>query len=365
MTSKTALNIISGQLGAGKTTLLRQLLTQQPSNETWVLLVNEFGVVGLDGAILGAQNKNTVVKQLPGGCICCTAQGDLEAAILEIIQTQQPDRILIEPTGLGEPESLVDIFQQAKLRPLCEVHALFSVFDMAHTSVEELQSLSILQSMLTMADIVVLNKADLASHEQVQRLQHYIGQIYPPKKAIIVTEQANVSSNYLSEPHFHTPVYVATQTVSTHTLMRQKTPSKPSVIKMALPYSPIELPGLLERQYQMQLNTQAIGWVFNDHICFDWSKLLTLFEAVSEGVFTLHSENESSQNVCLMVKRAKGIFRVGTTARMLFQLVHSSITRELIAYRKDSRLELLLDSNGHFDFEGFEKALLDCVQPKL
>lgn len=361
MTSKTALNIISGQLGAGKTTLLRQLLTQQPRNETWVLLVNEFGVVGLDGPILSCQNENVLVKQLPGGCICCTAQGDLEEAVLEIIQTQQPDRILIEPTGLGEPESLVDIFQQAKLRSLCEIHALFSVFDITRTRLEELQALSILQSMLTMADIIVLNKADLASDAQIHLLKHYIDHLYPPKKAVIVTEQAIVSSDYLSEPHFHPPVYVAAPS-STHALMRQKTQSVSSSIKTTLPYSSIELPGLLDRQYQTQLNTQAIGWVFDNDICFDWSKLLMLFEAVSEGGFTLHSTNIATQTSCSMIKRAKGIFRVGTTARMLFQLVQPNVTRELIAYRKDSRLELLLDAGGHFDFEGFEKALLDCIQ---
>ncbi|MDG4811691.1 GTP-binding protein [Hydrogenovibrio sp. 3SP14C1] len=361
--SKTALNIISGQLGAGKTTLLRQLIKQQPPNETWVLLVNEFGAVGIDGPILSSQNDDILVKQLPGGCICCTAQGELEAAILEIIQTHQPDRILIEPTGLGEPESLVDIFKQAKLQSICDVHSLFSVFDIAHTRIEELESLAILQSMLTMADIIVLNKVDLASLEQTDQLKSYVENLYPPKKAIVVTEQADISSKYLYHPHFHSSAYTVAQKVSPYTLIRHQHKQIISKTKTELPYSPVELPGLLERSYQTQLNTQAIGWIFNDDICFNWSKLLKLFEDLSEGLFTVHSTETANQISPPIIKRAKGIFRVGTTARMLFQFVHNTITRELIAYRKDSRLELLLDQNSNFDFESFETALLDCIQP--
>lgn len=355
MTSKTALNIISGQLGVGKTTLLQQLLKQQPTHETWVLLVNEFGAVGIDGAILSSQNDQVLVKQLPGGCICCTAQGELEAAVLEIIQTQQPDRILIEPTGLGEPESLIDLFKQTKLQSLCEVHSLFSVFDMAHTQLEELQTLSILQSMLTMADVIVLNKADLVSPEQIRLFKDYIDTLYPPKKAVIVTEQAEVSSSYLNHPHFHTPAYVAVPS-SSHTLARHSQPVT-STSTQEPSYTPIELPGLLERRFQTHLKTASIGWVFNDDVCFEWSKLLALFENLSAGTFA-HQSNITATPI----KRAKGIFRVGHTARMLFQFVHNTLTRELIAYRKDSRLELLLDISADFDYEAFEKALLDCIQ---
>lgn len=355
MTSKTALNIISGQLGAGKTTLIKQLLKQKPTYETWVLLVNEFGAVGIDGPILSSQNDHVLVKQLPGGCICCTAQGELEAAVLDIIQTQQPDRILIEPTGLGEPESLVDLFKQAKLQSLCEVHSLFSVFDMAHTQLKELQSLSILQSMLTMADVIVLNKSDLVPPEQVKSLKDYIDTLYPPKKAVIVTEQANVPSSYLNHPHFHTSAYVAVPS-SSHTLARHSQSVTSTGIQEP-PYTSIELPGLLERRFQKHLKTESIGWVFNDDVCFEWSKLLALFESFSAGTFTYQANRNTTQ-----IKRAKGIFRVGRTARMLFQFVHNTLTRELIAYRKDSRLELLLDINAHFDYNAFEKALLNCIQ---
>lgn len=356
MTAKTALNIISGQLGAGKTTLIKQLLKQQPVHETWVLLVNEFGAVGIDGPILSSQNSKILVRQLPGGCICCTAQGELETAVLDIIQTQQPDRILIEPTGLGEPESLVDIFRQAKLQTLCEVHSLYSVFDIAHTPLKELQTLSILQSMLTMADVIVLNKADLATLEQTQSLKDYIETLYPPKQAIIVTEQADMSPDYLNLPHFHTPVYIPTPS-STHSLARKNRQASSTATK-TLPYTPVEMPNLLERRYQIHLNTESIGWIFNENVCFEWPKLLVLFENLAAGHFSCQTNNRPAS-----IKRAKGIFRVGSTARMLFQLVHNTLTRELIAYRKDSRLELLLELDAHFDYESFEKTLRNCIQP--
>ena len=70
---KTAVNLITGSLGAGKTTLLRNFIEQKPKNEKWAVLVNEFGATGIDGPILSSQNSISV-SQIPGGCICCTAQ---------------------------------------------------------------------------------------------------------------------------------------------------------------------------------------------------------------------------------------------------------------------------------------------------
>ncbi|KUJ74619.1 hypothetical protein AVO42_04255 [Thiomicrospira sp. XS5] len=352
MSKRCALNIISGQLGAGKTTLLRHLLHQKPDNEHWVLLVNEFGAVGIDGPILESTSQ-TSVTQIPGGCICCTAKSELETTALQLLDEQQPDRLLIEPTGLGEPDSLVDLFTSGQLAGRFDVQTLFSVFDLQQADLEEFERLSIMQNLLNMADVILLNKKDTVSDERLNQIQAYCEQLYPPKQAIYVTQQAQVPLDEIRHPHFHHNVFhPASQSFSPLTSLHKAHQAHAEHTQSTLPYSPVALPNLLQRVYQSQLNTQAIGWVFDNDITFDWAKLFQLLESLGQNRF-----QDSSSSV----KRAKGVFRVGTSPRMLFQWVNGQTTRELIAYRKDSRLELLLDT-APFDFPAFEKALKDCIK---
>lgn len=352
MSKRCALNIISGQLGAGKTTLLRHLLQQKPDNEHWVLLVNEFGAVGIDGPILESASQ-TSVTQIPGGCICCSAKSELETTALQLLEQQQPDRLLIEPTGLGEPDSLVDFFTSGQLAGRFDVQTLFSVFDLQQADLEEFERLSIMQNLLNMADVILLNKKDTVSDERLHQIQTYCEQLYPPKKAIYVTQQAKVPLDEIHHPHFHHNAYQAASQPFSPFMSLHKTPSKHADNpQTTMPYTPVKLPNLLKRVYQTQLETQAIGWVFDDGITFDWAKLFQLLESLGENRF---------QDSLNSVKRAKGVFRVGSTPRMLFQWVNGQTSRELIAYRKDSRLELLLDTSP-FDFPAFEEALKDCIK---
>jgi len=338
-TQKCALNLITGQLGAGKTTFLRQLLKHKPTQEHWVILVNEFGAVGVDGAILKEQS-HTQVQQIPGGCICCTAKDELKETVLKLLNSQTPDRILIEPTGLGEPQSLVDLFHSAELTDRLEIQTLFSVFDMALTDVMEVKKLAILQSLITMADVILLNKIDLASPQKTQDFQDYLAGLFPPKLAVIATQQAKIDYRHLNYPHFPSPKFI-----------QQNQPFKlvmpnPSSSSQQTETS-ISLIGCHTRQRHQDLNTQSIGWIFDPQIQFDWKKLQNIFNHLTEMPNTL--------------LRAKGVFRVGDQPRMLFQLVHQTVSRELIAYRKDSRLEVLLTANHPFDLASFERQLADSI----
>ncbi len=94
--SHVAANIITGFLGVGKTTAIRHLLANKPEQARWAVLVNEFGEVGVDGAILSEQGA--LVKEVPGGCMCCVAGLPMTVG-LNTLLAQKPDRILIEPTG--------------------------------------------------------------------------------------------------------------------------------------------------------------------------------------------------------------------------------------------------------------------------
>ena len=101
MVQRVATNIITGFLGAGKTTTILHLLKNKPKNENWAVLVNEFGEIGIDGALM--VEHGAMIKEIPGGCMCCTAGVPMSVGINALLRTN-PDRLLIEPTGLGHPK---------------------------------------------------------------------------------------------------------------------------------------------------------------------------------------------------------------------------------------------------------------------
>ena len=102
----TTIQIFSGFLGAGKTTLLKKLIKEVYTGEKLVLIENEFGEIGIDGGFM--QEAGIQVNELNSGCICCSLVGDFREALLQVIDTYAPDRILIEPSGVGK---LSDIIQ--------------------------------------------------------------------------------------------------------------------------------------------------------------------------------------------------------------------------------------------------------------
>ena len=105
----TQIDIISGFLGAGKTTFIQKLLQESLKGENVVLIENEFGEIGIDSGFL--KNSGIEIREMNQGCICCSLVGDFETSLKEVIETYKPDRILIEPSGVGK---LSDILSAVK-----------------------------------------------------------------------------------------------------------------------------------------------------------------------------------------------------------------------------------------------------------
>ena len=101
----TEITIISGFLGAGKTTLIKKLLEEAFQGEKIVLIENEFGEIGIDGGFL--KESGIQVNEMNSGCICCSLVGDFGTALKEVLDTYAPDRILIEPSGVGKLSDVV------------------------------------------------------------------------------------------------------------------------------------------------------------------------------------------------------------------------------------------------------------------
>ncbi len=120
-------NLMMGFLGVGKTTAILDLLKQKPENENWAVLVNEFGKIGIDGAIYSA--AGVAVKEIAGGCLCCTVGLPFQVSVNRLLKEVRPDRLLIEPTGLGHPKKVLDMLMTGVFKETLELRASICLVD--------------------------------------------------------------------------------------------------------------------------------------------------------------------------------------------------------------------------------------------
>ncbi|MDR3337521.1 MAG: GTP-binding protein [Treponema sp.] len=125
MDKRIKLDIVSGFLGAGKTTLINKLLTEAFAGERIAVLENEFGEISIDGELLAGQDLK--IKEISNGCICCTLQGDFVEGIKELTETYKPERIIIEPTGIGKTAEILGACKLCMEKAPVSVHTLITV----------------------------------------------------------------------------------------------------------------------------------------------------------------------------------------------------------------------------------------------
>jgi G3E family GTPase len=189
MTPRTPITLITGPLGSGKTTLLRHILAVQPGKIA--IVMNEFGEIAIDTKVI--EGKNVRIAELGGGCVCCSLLGEFEAAVNEIIEKIAPERIVVETTGLAEPEALV--FNIQEVLPQCRLDGVVSVIDadmlirfpeLGHTTRLQIEG----------ADILLLNKIDLVEPAQIEPLETKLREINPTA-AIVRTERCRIDPELL------------------------------------------------------------------------------------------------------------------------------------------------------------------------
>ena len=122
-------HVIAGPLGAGKTTLIRHLLAQRPGNERWAVLINEFGLVGLDAALLSRDEDGITIGEVAGGCLCCVNGMPFQVGLGRLLRKSRPDRLFIEPSGLGHPLQLLAQLKQAPWTGVLTIQPLLMVVD--------------------------------------------------------------------------------------------------------------------------------------------------------------------------------------------------------------------------------------------
>ncbi|EWC42300.1 CobW family GTP-binding protein [Stutzerimonas stutzeri] len=159
MLERIPTHLIGGPLGAGKTSLIRHLLTQKPTNERWAVLVNEFGQIGLDAALLSSANADVTLAEIPGGCLCCVNGVPFQVGLARLLRRARPDRLLIEPSGLGHPAELLHQLGQPPWQRVLAVQPSVLVLD-ARALSEGMPLPDSQQQALGDAGLLLLNKSE-------------------------------------------------------------------------------------------------------------------------------------------------------------------------------------------------------------
>lgn len=176
--TKLKIQIICGFLGAGKTTFLKNLLSRQEADTA--VLVNEFGELGVDGALISEGNNLNVVE-LPSGCICCSLKASLVEAVKDIMVNYRPKRLIIEPSGVASPSSIISGLQGADFWPQIDLEPVVGIIDLTFfTGFEDAEDMgSFFLDQIQNSDILLLNKVDLVSPAEVEKCRQNIAALNP------------------------------------------------------------------------------------------------------------------------------------------------------------------------------------------
>ncbi len=185
---KSKVTIISGFLGAGKTTLLKKILSWESDLSDTVVIVNEFGDVGIDGSLL--KNAGSDMVELTGGCICCTMKVNLNQTLKSIWREFHPRQIFIESTGVADPSSITGAFDDAELRDQMKISNIITVLDIELWEAREyFGPISFNQRHL--ADLILLNKIDIMDENKISQFLNEIHEMLPNAQ-VVPTIHCNV-----------------------------------------------------------------------------------------------------------------------------------------------------------------------------
>ncbi|GKP83088.1 CobW family GTP-binding protein [Klebsiella quasipneumoniae] len=319
----TRTNLITGFLGSGKTTSILHLLAQKPADEKWAVLVNEFGEVGIDGALLA--DSGALLKEIPGGCMCCVNGLPMQVGLNTLLRQGKPDRLLIEPTGLGHPKQILDILTAAVYEPWIDLRATLCILDPRQLLDEKAVNNDNFRDQLAAADIIVANKSDRETPESAQAFADW-WQRWGGERRQVSAIQGNIDLALLDEP-------------------RRNTASLPASAEHAHRHPPtadLAALSLAEHQrWRRHLNSgqgyQACGWIFDAETVFDTIALLEWARLAP-------------------VARVKGVLRIAEGAVRINRQGEDLHIETLSVAPPDSRIELI--SANEADWNALQTSLL-------
>ena len=162
----TKIDIISGFLGAGKTTFIKKMLTEAFAGEQVVLIENEFGEIGIDGGFL--KESGIEIREMNSGCICCSLVGDFGKSLKEVVEKYHPDRILIEPSGVGKLSDVIKAVRDVQDEIDAKLNSFTTVVDVTKCRIYSKNFGEFFSNQIEYAGAVILSRTDKAKPAKVE-----------------------------------------------------------------------------------------------------------------------------------------------------------------------------------------------------
>ena len=333
-------NIIGGPLGSGKTTTINHLLKQKPPTEYWAILVNEYGLIGIDGALIEntSSQKSLEIKEVAGGCICCSAGFMFEVSLVRLLQ-RRPDRLLIEPTGLAALSGIIDTLSRTGIRESIDLRSIICLLDPAYLN--EALKRETMQDQIDASDILLANRSDLATTEQLDTFTSWSEQLFPAKVHVeriingqIPIELLDSVSNRTHKSTTHNHTHGTDHHHHHH--HNDDDSSKEPVCDETTP--------IIRRVHQSSTES-TFGW-----IC--WKDLIFDAVAIDEWLNRLANLPGSL--------RTKAVLRTNE-GWWGFNFVGKAQTLNPSGYRRDSRIEVIIEGPCEELVEQFERELSECL----
>lgn len=326
-------NVMTGFLGVGKTTAILHLLANKPAGERWAVLVNEFGEVGVDGALIAGQHsqeQGVFIREVPGGCMCCAAGLPMQIALNMLLARARPDRLLIEPTGLGHPKEVIESLQAEHYRDLLQLETTVTLVDARNIGNPRYTEHDTFNQQLQIADLIVAHKADQYQSNEVEQLHTYLSCMPETQNVpVVLASQGVIDPALLAKVSRHNGQHSEVSSVAVQA-------SSESFLPFNIPLFPQE--GFMSFENQGE-GFYSVGWIFNRETQFDKAKVESLLSGleVERGKAVLRTDN--------------GFFGFNQSQQVLSEVALQQVN--------DSRIELI--SLAPIDKRVIEKALLNSM----
>ncbi|VVO22522.1 CobW family GTP-binding protein [Pseudomonas fluorescens] len=311
-------HVIAGPLGAGKTSLIKHLLAQRPANERWAVLINEFGQIGLDAALLTRDADGIAMGEVAGGCLCCVNGAPFQIGLGRLLRKARPDRLFIEPSGLGHPAQLLRQLHEAPWLGVLAVQPCVLVLDAQALAAGKPLPVT-QQEALGSAGLLLLNKSENLDTSDRQRI---VAQL--PERRVYWTQQAVLPLSEL--PGLEARAVAGVDNFVPPTGLAQ----------MPAIWTDPEVPICLS---QDQEGGWSIGWRWHPRQTFDSARVGRWLESLAwrRAKLVIHStEGWISANA----------------------LDNSPLDWQPSEWRRDSRIELIFSEPQEVD--ALQRALADC-----
>lgn len=311
-------HVIAGPLGAGKTSLIKHLMAQRPDGERWAVLINEFGQIGLDAALLAQDDDGIALGEVSGGCLCCVNGAPFQIGLGRLLRKAKPDRLFIEPSGLGHPAQLLRQLSEAPWQGVLAVQPCVLVLDaQALASGRPLPDAQ--QEALHTAGLLVLNKSENLDDGSRRRIAAQL-----PLRPLYWAQQAAL-------PLVELPGLAAQAVAGVDNFIAPK-----GLAQMPAVWIDPELPICLSQE---QENSWSIGWRWHPSQVFDTA----LTDQWLAG---------------FAWRRAKLVIRSAEKWVSANALDNSALDWQPSEWRQDSRIELIFSEPQNI--EELQRGLAGC-----